>query len=107
MPVEGVGGQIQRRQQVTDTVGSAERCPPASPPGLIIATLGGLGSGRCPLPSATGQQVERPELVHAHHHRGVPHPGLGLALGDVVELQDPVLFGFEVGVGGLFQVLIT
>jgi len=27
---------------------------------------------------------------------------LGLALGDVVKLQDPVLLGFEVAIGGLF-----
>jgi hypothetical protein len=58
-------------------------------------------AGRRPLLAGTGQQVERAELVHGEHDRRVAPPGSGLALGDVVQLQDPVLLGLVVGAGRL------
>jgi hypothetical protein len=54
------------------------------------------------LPGRPGQQVERPELVRREHHRRVTRTGFRLALGDVVELQRPVLLGLVVRVGRLF-----
>ena len=45
-----------------------------------------------------GQQVQRAELVHAEHDRRVPATGFGLAVSDLVELENPVLLGLEVRV---------
>ena len=56
---------------------------------------------RPPLRAGMGLQVERPELIDADHHGRIARPGLGLAVGDVVQLEDPVLLDFEVGVVGL------
>jgi hypothetical protein len=40
-------------------------------------------------------QVQRSELVHAEHHRRITRPSLSLAVGDGVELEDPVLLRFS------------
>ena len=50
-----------------------------------------------------GRQVERAELVHREDHRRITTLGLGLSLGDVVELQHPVLLRLVVGVIRLFE----
>jgi hypothetical protein len=42
------------------------------------------------------------ELVEAEHYGGVDGAGFDLPVGDRVQLQDAVLLGFVVGVGGLF-----
>jgi hypothetical protein len=39
-----------------------------------------------------GLEVARPELVHADHYRRVTGRGVGRAVGDGIQLQDPVLF---------------
>jgi hypothetical protein len=48
-----------------------------------------------------GLEIEGAELVVTDDHVGVCGPGLGFAVGDVVELEDPVLLHLEVGVVGL------
>ena len=58
---------------------------------------------RGPLLARPGQQVERAELVHREDHRRITTLGLGFSLGDVVELQHPVLLRLVVGVIGLFE----
>jgi hypothetical protein len=45
-----------------------------------------------------GWRSQRPELVHADHHRRIVRARLGGAVGDRVQLEDPVLLRFEVGV---------
>ena len=59
------------------------------------------GSGRCPLLARVRLQIERPELVDTDHHRRIGCTRLGGAVGDCVELEDPVLLRFEVRVVGL------
>ena len=54
-----------------------------------------------PLAAGVRLQVERPELVDADHHRRIIVTRFDLAVGDVVQLEDPVLLDFEVGVVGL------
>jgi hypothetical protein len=58
---------------------------------------------RSPLFAGMELQIERPELVHAKHHCRVARAGRGLAVGDVVELEHPVLLGFEVGIVTHFE----
>jgi hypothetical protein len=60
------------------------------------------GDSESPVPAATGAQlarmrlqVQRSELVHAEHHRRITRPSLSLAVGDGVELEDPVLLRFS------------
>jgi hypothetical protein len=48
-------------------------------------------------------QVERAELVEADHHIGVAALAVDLAVSEVVEVQDPVLLRFVVGVVGSFE----
>ncbi len=48
-----------------------------------------------------GLEVEGAELVVADDDVGVAGLGLGIPIGDVVELEDPVLLDFEIGVVGL------
>jgi hypothetical protein len=48
-----------------------------------------------------GLEVERPELIHADDHLGVAGLHVVGAVHEPVQVQDAVLFGFEVGVGGL------
>ena len=55
------------------------------------------GRDRRPLPAGMWLEVERPELVHADHHRRIALPAW-LAIGDGVELEHPVLLGLEVRV---------
>ena len=75
--------------------------PPTTTPRLIDVAF--AGSDRRPLLARMGLQVERSELVHAEHHRRIPWPRFGTAVGDRVELEDPVLLRFEVGVVGLLE----
>ena len=63
--------------------------------GLVCLTL---DDPRCPLLARPGQQVERPELVHADDDGRVTFLRFCLAIGDLVELEHPVLLGLEVGV---------
>jgi hypothetical protein len=44
-------------------------------------------------------QVQRPELVHADHHGRILRLRLGLAIGDRVQLQHPVLLGLVIRIG--------
>ncbi len=45
-----------------------------------------------------GLEVERPELVDADDHGGIAWARLPTPVGDLVELEDAVLLGLEVGV---------
>ncbi len=49
---------------------------------------GGRRARPRPLPYGVGREVERAELVDADDDRGITRPGLPLAVGDVVELED-------------------
>src|SRR4051794_9642497 len=53
-----------------------------------------------PLLARVGLQVERSELVHAEHDRWITWARRHGAVGDGVELEDPVLLGLEVTVVG-------
>jgi hypothetical protein len=48
-------------------------------------------------------QVEWSELVDADDHRWIIVTRLDVAIRDRVQLEDPVLLGFEVGIVGLFE----
>jgi hypothetical protein len=48
-------------------------------------------------------EVQGSDLVHADHHGRIPSLGLGPAVGQVVELEDPVLLGLEVRVVALLE----
>ena len=48
-----------------------------------------------------GLEIEGSELVHADHGRGIALTRDVGAIGDGVELEDPVLLDLEVRVGGL------
>jgi hypothetical protein len=52
-------------------------------------------------------EVERAELVQADDHLGVAGFHVVGAVHQPVQVQDAVLLGLEVRVGGLLQVLIT
>jgi hypothetical protein len=69
---------------------------PASPPGLDASAT----SGR-PVTAGMGLEVERPELIHADDHVGVAGRDVVGAIHEPVQVQNAVLLGFEVGVGGL------
>src|SRR4029077_17154683 len=86
---------------MTNTVWSGVGRPPAPPPRLL--DVASAGSDRSPLFAWVGLQVERPELVHADDHGGVLRPGRHTAIGDGVQLEDPVLLRFELGIAGLLE----
>jgi hypothetical protein len=48
-----------------------------------------------------GLKVEGPELVDADDHARIARSGLGLAVGDLVELEDAVLLGLEIRIVAL------
>jgi hypothetical protein len=50
--------------------------------------------------AGSGEQIERPELVHTDDDVGVSGLGYRLAIGEFVEVQHPVLLGLEVGIRG-------
>jgi hypothetical protein len=83
---------------MTDSMGTGEGGPAsASGPGatgLFCVTFGPLASG-------VRLEVEGPELVVADDDLGITLVGLGFPVGDVVELENPVLLHLEVGVVGL------
>jgi hypothetical protein len=86
---------------VTDAVGSGVggSAPPA--PGLCWGSIVS-DDPRCPLLARPGQEVQRAELVHADDDGGLALLRFCLAIGNLIELEHPVLLGLEVGVGGLF-----
>jgi hypothetical protein len=57
----------------------------------LLVTLG-------PVVPGVGLEVERSELVIAHDEVGIARGRLGLSVGEVVELENPVLLRHEVGV---------
>jgi hypothetical protein len=94
--VQFVAAQVVGGEQVTDAVRAfVGRPSPAAGRPSALAAAGG------PLLAGVWLQVQRPELVDADHHRRVAIAGLSLAVGEVIQLQDAVLFGLEVRVVGL------
>jgi len=94
--VQFVAAQVVGGEQVTNAVRAfvGRPSPAAGRPSALAA-----GGG--PLLAGVWLQVQRPELVDADHHRRVAIAGLSLAVGEVIQLQDAVLFGLEVRVVGL------
>jgi hypothetical protein len=45
-------------------------------------------------------EVERPERVETEHRPGVGASRIGVALGDLVQFEHPVLLGLIVEIGG-------
>src|SRR6266536_2611895 len=87
MTVEPVGRQVVGAEQgphAVRTIARGSSAPSGSRP-----------TAASPGPVATRMrlEVQGPELVDADHHVGITAPGLSLAIGEVVELQDPVLLG--------------
>jgi hypothetical protein len=85
---------------VTDAVGSGVggSAPPA--PGLCWGSIVS-DDPRCPLLARPGQEVQRAELVHADDDGGLALLRFCLAIGNLIELEHPVLLGLEVGVAAL------
>jgi hypothetical protein len=78
VPVELVGVNVESSQQVAGPQGALVGGPSPPAPGRGGGALVGPADNRRPLFAGTGQQVERPELVHGEHHRRVVPPGAAL-----------------------------
>jgi len=76
---------------VANPVRAGERRPPR--PARLV---GPTAFGR-PLLARVQLQIERPELVEAHHHIRIAALFVDLAVAAVVEVQDPVLLDLVVG----------
>ena len=86
---------------MADTAGLVEGGP-TTPASGLRARFVALDDPRCPLFARPGQEVERAELVHADDDGGITLLRFCFAIGDLIELEHPVLLGLEVGVLGLF-----
>jgi hypothetical protein len=65
------------------------------------ARLPSAATAGCPLPAGVGLEVERAELVQADDHLGAAGFHVVGAVHQPVQVQDAVLLGLEVRVGGL------
>ncbi len=84
---------------MADTIGAGVGGP-ATSASWFFGPLA-LDDPRCPLLARPGQEVERAELVHADDDARIALLRFCLAIGNLIELEHPVLLGLEVGVVGL------
>jgi len=99
VPVEAVGCEVVAGHEVSYPVRPGVGGSPAATAGWALAAAS--GSDRGPLLARVGLEVEGAELVEADHDSGVRFPRLGGAIGDGVQLEDPVLLGLEVRIVAL------
>ncbi len=105
MAVEPVCRQVVAAHRMADTVRAGVGRPTTPTPRRLDITF--AGSDRGLLLARMRLQVERPELIHADDHCRIARPRHGFAIGDRVELEDPVLLRLEVRVVRLLERLIT
>lgn len=98
--VELVLGQVQGGKQVPYSAVSVVGRPAPSAWVTVGVLVPAAAVG--PLPPGVGDQVERPELVHAEDDFGLALLGYDLAVGDCVKVLDAGLLGRVVGVAGGF-----
>ena len=98
--VDLVLAQVVGRHEVTHPLGPRVGGP-AAPAPRSPGALFTRDDPRRPLLARPWQQVERPELVHADDDARIALCRFRLAVGDVVELEHPVLLGLEVRIVGL------
>jgi hypothetical protein len=93
--IQSVAAQVVGGQQVPNPVRAGiGRPPPATRPRVA-------STAARPLPARVGLEVERAELVHADDYVRVSIQNVVGAVHQPVQVQDPVLLGFEIGIVAL------